>query len=99
MNEAVRRQIGSRLKTARIKARLTQQEVATHFLRSRQTISSWEKGESLPTLLEFHELAMLYVTSADLILFDVKTTPTGGRMLKDIFRESEANQADRPGGF
>lgn len=71
-----RRTIGERLRDARLAAGLTQQQVAHDFLRSRQAISSWESGKTLPSLPEFRDLLTLYVVSADRILFgqdDVET--------------------------
>ena len=64
--------IGARLRQARLTARLTQQDVARDFLRSRQAISSWEGGKTLPSLLEFKELASLYGVSTDQLLFGVE---------------------------
>jgi transcriptional regulator with XRE-family HTH domain len=68
MQKQVRGEIGGRLRAARVAAGLTQQDVATDFLRSRQAISSWESGRTLPTVLELRELAVLYGTSTDKIL-------------------------------
>lgn len=69
MPQQVRRTIGERLRKARLSAELTQQDVATDFVRSRQAVSSWESGKTLPTLPEFRELVTLYGVSADEILF------------------------------
>lgn len=63
--------IGARLRRARLLAKLTQLDVAAELLRSRQAISSWESGKTLPSLLEFKELAALYGVSTDSILFGV----------------------------
>jgi transcriptional regulator with XRE-family HTH domain len=72
MQKQMRREIGERLKQARLTARLTQQDVATDFLVSRQAISSWESGKTLPDLIEFRELATLYGVSTDKILLGVE---------------------------
>lgn len=68
MHQEFRKAIGERLRRARIAAKLTQQDVATDFLRSRQAISSWESGRTMPDLLELRELAMLYGVTPDRIL-------------------------------
>jgi transcriptional regulator with XRE-family HTH domain len=68
MHEQTRRVIGERLRQARLAADLTQQDVATDFLRSRQAVSSWEAGRTLPTVLELLELAILYGVSTDRLL-------------------------------
>jgi transcriptional regulator with XRE-family HTH domain len=69
MQREKRRSIGERLRDARLFAKLTQQDVATDFLCSRQAVSSWESGKTLPTLVEFRELVTLYGVSSDVILF------------------------------
>ena len=69
MEESMRRAIGVRLRDARLAANLKQEQVATDFLRTRQAISSWESGRTLPTLLEFRNLLTLYGVSSDKILF------------------------------
>lgn len=68
MSEQVRRVIGDRLRQARLAAELTQVDVAADFLRSRQAVSSWEAGRTLPSVLELRELAILYGVSTDLLL-------------------------------
>lgn len=69
MREQTRTEIGARLRAARIEANLTQEEVASDFMRTRQAVSSWENGHTLPSLGEFRELATLYGISADALLY------------------------------
>jgi transcriptional regulator with XRE-family HTH domain len=71
--EEMRRAIGIRLRAARLAAKLTQQDVAKEFGRSRQSMSSWEGGKTLPTVLELRELGMLYGVSSDFLLFGIKS--------------------------
>lgn len=78
MQKQMRREIGQRLRQARLVARLTQQDVATDFLVSRQAISSWESGKTLPDLIEFRELATLYGVSTDKILLGVECAERAG---------------------
>lgn len=68
----MRRTLGERLKEARLAARFTQSDVAAEFQRSRQAISSWEQGKTLPDLIELRGLATLYGVSTDAILFGVE---------------------------
>lgn len=72
MQEQMRRVIGDRLRRARLAAGLTQEDVARDFLRSRQAVSSWEAGRTLPNVLELRELAILYGASTDLILIGIE---------------------------
>ena len=72
-------EIGRRLRAARVDARLTQAEVAKDFLVRRQTISSWERGHSMPSVLQLRELAVLYGVSVDSVLFGVDSAPDAAK--------------------
>ena len=67
--------IGGRLRAARQQARRTQKDVAIECNVSRQAVSSWERGETLPPALELMALAVLFGTSTDYLLFGVKAVP------------------------
>ena len=47
--EVIHMEIEKRLKDARAKSGLTQEQVAEKVMVSRQTISNWENGKSLPS--------------------------------------------------
>jgi transcriptional regulator with XRE-family HTH domain len=79
MKKEMRRLVGQRLRQARINAKLTQQDVAGDFGRSRQSISSWESGKTLPDLIEFRQLATLYGVSTDLILYGLYSVTAAGQ--------------------
>lgn len=68
MPEAIRAAIARRLREARVASKLTQQDVASALRRSRQAVSSWEAGRTLPDLLELRDLAMTYGISTDRLL-------------------------------
>ena len=64
--------LGSNLYQARKKAGLSQEGVAERLGVSRQTISKWETGETLPDIRQSKRLAVLYkLTLDELIDFDV----------------------------
>lgn len=64
--------LGNSLSTARRKSGLSQEEVAEKLGVSRQTISKWESGETLPDIRQSKRLAILYRLSLDeLIDFDI----------------------------
>lgn len=64
--------LGNSLSAARRKRGLSQEEVAEKLGVSRQTISKWESGETLPDIRQSKRLAVLYRLSLDeLIDFDV----------------------------
>ena len=63
--------LGSSLYHARKKSGLTQENVAEKLGVSRQTISKWETGETLPDIRQSKALAMLYhMTLDELIEYD-----------------------------
>lgn len=60
--------IGQQLKGARVRMKLTQDEVAEHILVSRQTISNWETGKSYPDIISVIALSDLYHLTLDQLL-------------------------------
>lgn len=63
--------LGNSLYSARKSKGLTQEEVAEKLGVSRQTISKWETGETLPDIRQSKGLAMLYhVTLDELVEYD-----------------------------
>lgn len=61
-------EIEKRLKDARANAGLTQEQVAEKIMVSRQTISNWENGKSLPDIISIMNLSDLYQISIDELL-------------------------------
>lgn len=61
-------EIEKKLKDARVKADLTQEQVADKIMVSRQTISNWENGKSLPDIVSIINLSDLYQISLDDLL-------------------------------
>ncbi len=65
-------ELGNNLYNARKKSGLSQEEVAEKLGVSRQTISKWELGETLPDIRQSKKLSTLYHLSLDeLIDFDL----------------------------
>lgn len=65
-------ELGNNLFNARKKSGLSQEKVAEKLGVSRQTISKWELGETLPDIRQSKKLALLYHLSLDeLIDFDL----------------------------
>ena len=51
---------------------LSQLQVATHLgLKSTNRLSKWERGESLPNVINLFKLAILYKVLADQLYFDI----------------------------
>lgn len=69
MNTDSNKLLGSRLKKARVSAKLSQ-DFAAHTLGvTRQAVSKWETGASCPTARQLGELAMMYCACAHSLLF------------------------------
>ena len=64
--------LGNHLFHARKKRGLSQEEVAEKLGISRQTVSKWETGETLPDIRQSKRLAVLYgLTLDELVEFDI----------------------------
>lgn len=60
--------ISDKIKEAREKSGLTQEQVAEELLVSRQTISNWENGKTLPDIVSILNMSDLYQISLDDLL-------------------------------
>ncbi len=78
-------EIEKKLKDAREQAGLTQEQVAETVMVSRQTISNWENGKSLPDIVSVMRLSDLYKISVDEML-------KGDRRMQEKI-EKDANAA------
>lgn len=82
--------LGSSLYHARKKSGLSQENVAEKLGVSRQTISKWETGETLPDIRQAKGLAMLYhVTLDELIEYDFDERQAQ-EMIDSISEETQA---------
>ena len=61
-------EINQKLKEARMNSGLTQEQVAEKIMVSRQTISNWETGKSLPDIVSVINMSDLYQISLDELL-------------------------------
>ncbi len=60
--------IGDKIKTAREENKLTQAQAAESLMVSRQTVSNWENGKSLPDIISVIRMSELYRISLDELL-------------------------------
>ena len=60
--------IGDRIKEARLNAGLSQDQAAEKIMVSRQTVSNWENGKSLPDIASILTMSDLYQISLDELL-------------------------------
>lgn len=61
-------EIGVKLKDARIRAKMTQEQIAEEIQVTRQTISNWENEKSFPDIVSVIKLSNLYDISLDKLL-------------------------------
>jgi len=61
-------EIGKKLKEARIRSGITQEDVAEQIGISRQTVSNWENEKSYPDVISVIRLSDLYAVSLDELL-------------------------------
>lgn len=85
--------IAEQIKEARLKNNLTQEQAAESLLVSRQTISNWENGRSLPDIVSILRMSELYGLSVDellkgdkAIMEKIKKDDERSRTMKKMFR-------------
>ena len=82
--EIARMEISEKLKEARQKSGMTQEQVAEKIMVSRVTVSHWENGKSLPDIVSLISLSDLYSISLDeLVKGDLKMTEKVKKDAKD----------------
>lgn len=64
-------EFGEKIKTLRLSQCLSQQELANRMFVSRQTITKWETGKSLPDIPKLKMLSDVFAESIDSLLSDV----------------------------
>ncbi len=72
--------LGKRLSDARKGAGYTQAEAARALGLSRQALSKWESGESVPSALQVADAAILYGISLDDLILGVQTAAAWERI-------------------
>ncbi len=81
--------IADKIKNARIQKEYTQEQVAENLLVSRQTISNWENGKSLPDIISIIRMSELYELSLDELIKGDKA------LLKKIEKEVRIVKAEK----
>lgn len=81
--------IGEKIRNAREENNLTQAQAAESLMVSRQTISSWENGKSLPDILSVIRMSDLYKMSLDELLKGDKA------MMEKIEKDAEIQKVER----
>ena len=81
--------IADKIKYARKQKGYTQEQVAENLLVSRQTISNWENGRSLPDIISIIKMSELYELSLDEMMKGDKA------LLKKVERDVGAVKAEK----
>lgn len=86
-NDERRISIGQRLRECRKAARLTQEDVGLRLDLTPQTVSSWERGKSMPKADQWYGLGPLLGVSLDYLVYGIRTVPEGAApILRAIFQ-------------
>jgi transcriptional regulator with XRE-family HTH domain len=75
--------IGRKIKEARLKAKLTQEQVTEVLGVSRQTISNWENEKTFPDIVSVVKMSDLYAVSLDHLLKEETSMPNYLEYLED----------------
>lgn len=81
--------IGDKIKNAREENKLTQTQASESLMVSRQTVSNWENGKSLPDILSVIRMSELYKISLDELLKGDKA------MIEKIEKDAEISKAQK----
>ena len=81
--------IGDKIKKAREENKLTQTQASESLMVSRQTISNWENGKSLPDILSVIRMSKLYKISLDELLKGDKA------MIEKIEKDAEISKTEK----
>ncbi len=81
--------IAAEIKNARMQKHYTQEQAAEKLLVSRQTISNWENGKSLPDILSIIRMSELYELSLDELMKGDNT------LMKNIEKEVRTAKAEK----
>lgn len=81
--------IGEKLKNFRLSLGMTQEQIAEKINVSRQTISNWENGKSLPDVISLIKISDLYQISLDDLL------KGDGKMMDKIKRDTDTVKSNQ----
>lgn len=91
--------LGNSLFHARKRRGLSQEDVAEKLGVSRQTISKWETGETIPDIRQCKRLAVLYQMSLDeLIDFDINTAEIQEMIKSPMRKQTKKSTGQMSGG-
>ena len=81
----------SNLKMYRVKAGMTQEDIAEKLGVSRQAVAKWERGESLPDIESCIELSKIFGTTVDMLVRNMQVQARDGDDGKHVFGISRMN--------
>ena len=76
--------LSNKLKSARLAKELTQSEVAKKLYVTRQTVSRWEQGKTLPNIYVIQELSDLYGISLDELVVNTALENKEAKSMKNV---------------
>ena len=81
----------SNLKMYRVKAGMTQEEIAEKLGVSRQAVAKWERGDSLPDIESCIKLSELFGTTVDMLVRNMQVQARDDKDGKHVFGISKIN--------
>jgi AbrB family looped-hinge helix DNA binding protein len=81
----------SNLKMFRVKAGMTQEDIAEKLGVSRQAVAKWEHGESLPDIESCIKLSEIFNTTVDMLVRNMQTQARSDDDGKHVFGISRIN--------
>jgi transcriptional regulator with XRE-family HTH domain len=94
MSEALRNQLGGRLRELREARGLTQAQLAHLLGKSLETISNFERGKTLPSLVTLEQLAGILGVSMQEFFSDQPVDPNLGAMDRLMAEAARLSQRD-----
>lgn len=82
----------SNLKMYRVKAGMTQEDIAEKLGVSRQAVAKWERGESLPDIESCIGLSELFGTTVDMLVRNMQVQARNADDGKHVFGISKINE-------
>ena len=82
----------SNLKMYRVKAGMTQEDIAEKLGVSRQAVAKWERGESLPDIESCIGLSELFGTTVDMLVRNMQVQARNADGGKHVFGISKINE-------
>ena len=83
--------IGDRLRTVRLRRRISLSVAGAHVGRSRQSVAGWESGETEIGVIQLAQLATFYGVTADYLIFGTDGVPYSQEFSEEAMIEMQTD--------